>query len=368
MALEYRADHLGSFLRPTSVKQARAAIQTGAINAQQLQDVEDNAILEVVERQRSIGFKIFSDGEFRRSGFQNDFMDSVEGFVHTDRPVIRIWKGPGGDPEAQGTDNVVGAKLQQTRRLTGVQTAFLKAHAPGPIKMTIPSPNQFPALVFQPGITDPFYATRSDLLGEITRILKGEVAALIEDGVDYIQVDAPRYSYFVDPKWRQVLQDNGQDPEDALEQFIAADNAILEGAQRAGAVAAIHLCRGNNQSKWYAEGGYEPLAEKAFNLLNVDRFLLEYDTDRSGNFEPLRFVPKNKIVVLGLVSTKDARMESQDDLLRRIDEASKYVPIENLTLSPQCGFASMPAGNTMTEDQQWRKMELVLETTRKAWS
>lgn len=368
MALEYRADHLGSFLRPSAVKQAREAFQVGTISGQQLQEVEDKAILEVVGRQKSIGFNIFSDGEFRRSGFQNDFIDSVEGFVHTDRPVTRIWKGPGGVPEAQGTDNVVGAKLKQTRRLTGLQTTFLKAHAPGPIKMTVPSPNQFPALVYQPGVTDPFYATRSDLLQEITAILKGEVSALIDEGVDYIQVDAPRYSYFVDPKWRQILQDNGQDPEDALDQFIAADNAILEGAQRAGSVAAIHLCRGNNQSKWYAEGGYEPLAEKAFNLLNVDRFLLEYDTERSGNFEPLRFVPKNKIVVLGLVSTKDATMESQDDLLRRIDEASKYLPMENLTLSPQCGFASMPAGNIMTEDQQWQKMELVLDTARRAWS
>jgi 5-methyltetrahydropteroyltriglutamate--homocysteine methyltransferase len=295
-------------------------------------------------------------------------MDSVNGFVPTDRPVVRIWKGPGGDPEAQGTDNVVGAKLKQTRRLTGTQTSFLKSHAKGPIKMTVPSPNQFPALVFQPGVTDPFYATRTDLLNEITAILKSEVTALISEGVEYIQVDAPRYSYFVDPKWRQVLQENGQDPEDALDQFIAADNAILEGARRVGAVAAIHLCRGNNQSKWYAEGGYEPLAEKAFNQLNVDRFLLEYDTDRSGNFEPLRFVPKDKVVVLGLVSTKDSTMEKQDDLLRRIDEAAQYMPMENLTLSPQCGFASMAAGNIMTEDQQWRKMELVMETVQKAWS
>jgi 5-methyltetrahydropteroyltriglutamate--homocysteine methyltransferase len=368
MALEYRADHLGSFLRPSSVKDARTSVQAGRMSAQELQGIEDTAILEALERQKSIGFNIFSDGEFRRSGFQNDFMDSVEGFVATDRPVVRIWKGPGGDPKAQGTDNVVGATLKQARRLTGTQTAFLKAHASGPIKMTVPSPNQFPALVFQPGVTDKFYATRTDLLHEITSILIGEVAALIQEGVEYIQVDAPRYSYFVDPKWRQVLLDNGQDPEDALDQFIAADNAVLEGAQRDGAVAAIHLCRGNNQSKWYAEGGYEPLAEKVFNQLNVDRFLLEYDTDRSGNFEPLRFVPKGKVVVLGLVSTKDATMESQDDLLRRIDEAAKYMPMENLTLSPQCGFASMAAGNIMTEDQQWRKMELVLETAQKAWT
>ena len=368
MALEYRADHLGSFLRPEVVKKARASVQEGIMSAQQLEEIEDKAILEVLERQKNLGFNIFSDGEFRRSGFQNDFMDSVDGFVHTDRPVVRIWKGPGGDPEAQGTDNVVGAKLTQTRRLTGAQTAYLKAHASGPVKMTVPSPNQFPALVFQPGVTDPFYATRTELLHEITAILKKEVTALVQEGVEYIQVDAPRYSYFVDPKWRQVLKDNGQDPEDALDQFIAADNAILEGARREGAVAAIHLCRGNNQSKWYAEGGYEPLAEKAFNQLNVDRFLLEYDTDRSGNFEPLRFVPKDKVVVLGLVSTKDATMEKQDDLLRRIDEAAKYMPMENLTLSPQCGFASMAAGNIMTEDQQWRKMELVMETAQNAWS
>ena len=367
MALEYRADHLGSFLRPEVVKKARASVQAGSMSAQQLEEIEDRAILEVLERQKSLGFNIFSDGEFRRSGFQNDFMDSVDGFVHTDRPVVRIWKGPGGDPEAQGTDNVVGAKLTQTRRLTGAQTAYLKAHASGPVKMTVPSPNQFPALVFQPGVTDPFYATRTELLHEITAILKKEVTALVQEGVEYIQVDAPRYSYFVDPKWRQVLKDNGQDPEDALDQFIAADNAILEGARREGAVAAIRLCRGNNQSKWYAEGGYEPLAEKAFNQLNVDRFLLEYDTDRSGNFEPLRFVPKDKVVVLGLVSTKDATMEKQDDLLRRIDEAAKYVPLDHLALSPQCGFASVAQGNAVTFDDQRRKLELVVETARQVW-
>jgi 5-methyltetrahydropteroyltriglutamate--homocysteine methyltransferase len=181
-------------------------------------------------------------------------------------------------------------------------------------------------------------------------------------------VDEPRYSYYVDPRWRQHLRDLGEDPDTTFAEAIAADNACLEGVRRPGVTVAMHMCRGNNESKWYAEGGYEPIAEKLFSTLAVDRFLLEYDTARSGTFEPLRFMPRDKMVVLGLVSSKEAQLESQDALLRRIDEASRYVPIENLALSPQCGFASTAAGNLLTEDEQWRKLELVVETARKVWN
>jgi 5-methyltetrahydropteroyltriglutamate--homocysteine methyltransferase len=233
--------------------------------------------------------------------------------------------------------------------------------------MTVPSPNQFPTINFQPGLTDQFYPTRSDLLWEIVKIIKAEIAALIEEGVPYIQIDAPRYSYYVDPQWRQHLRDLGEDPDELFQEAVAADNACLGGARREGLTCAMHICRGNNQSKWYAQGGYEPIAEKLFNTLAVDRFLLEYDTERAGTFEPLRFIPPDKIVVLGLVSTKEARLETQDDLLRRIEEAARYVPLERLALSPQCGFASTAAGNLLTEEDQWRKLELVVETARRVW-
>ena len=368
MSEAYRADHVGSFLRPAAVKEARAAFREGRIPLEQLHRIEDPAILAALERQRSIGVDVFTDGEFRRSGFQNDLVESVEGFVATDQPaVVRIWQGPGGEPQEQGTRQVVGGRLRPVRRLTEHQTRFLQAHAPGPVKMTVPSPNQFPAINFQPGVTEPFYATRSALLWALVAIIKGEIAALVEDGVAYVQMDEPRYSYYVDAKWRQHLRDLGEDPGTMFAEAIAADNACLEGVQRQGLTVAMHICRGNNESKWYAEGGYEPIAEKLFSTLQVDRYLLEYDTERAGTFEPLRFMPRDKMVVLGLVSSKVPGLESQDELRRRIDEAARYVPIENLALSPQCGFASTAAGNLLTEDEQWRKLELVVETARKVW-
>ena len=368
MADMYNADQLGSFLRPPAVKVARKAFHEGRIDRDALTATEDAAILEALARQRDVGIDVYSDGEFRRTGFQWDFIESVDGYVDTDRPVVtRMWQGPGGAPAQQGTSQAVGAKLKQTSRLTEVQTAFVKANAGGPYKMTVPSPNQFPTLGFQKGLTNQFYGSRSDLLADITGIIKAEIGALAADGVPYIQVDAPRYAYYVDSKWRQHLIDLGEDPVMMLDQAVAADREILDGAKRDGVLTALHVCRGNNQSKWYAQGGYEPIAEQLFGSLSVDRLLLEYDTDRTGTFEPLRFVRPETTVVLGLVSTKVPELESKDDLLRRIDEATKYVPLERLALSPQCGFASTEAGNLLTEDEQWRKLELVVETARQVW-
>ena len=189
----------------------------------------------------------------------------------------------------------------------------------------------------------------------------------MEDGISYIQLDAPRYSDYIDPIWRQNLRDLGEDPDKMFDEAIAADNSCVAGVQRPGLTVGLHICRGNNESKWYAQGGYEPIAEKLFNTLAVDRFLLEYDTDRAGTFEPLRFMPPGKMVVLGLVSSKEPVLESQDSLLRRIDEACRYLPVDNLALSPQCGFASTAAGNLLTEDQQWRKLERVAETAQEVW-
>ena len=368
MSEAYRADHVGSFLRPAEVKEARAAFRWGRLALEQLRHIEDRAILAALEHQRSIGVHVFTDGELRRTGFQNDLVEAVEGFVDAARPaVVRIWQGPGGEPQEQGSRQVVSGKLRPLRRLTEHQTKFLKAHAPGPVKMTLPSPNQFPAISFQPGVTEQFYPTRADLLWALVPIIKREIAALVDDGIPYIQVDEPRYSYYVDPKWRQYLRDLGEDPDQMFDEAIAADNACLAGVQRQGLTVALHICRGNNESKWYAEGGYEPIAEKLFGSLAVDRFLLEYDTARAGTFEPLRFMPRDKMVALGLVSSKEPRLESQDELCRRIDEAAHYVPIENLALSPQCGFASTAAGNLLTEDEQWRKLDLVVETAHKVW-
>jgi 5-methyltetrahydropteroyltriglutamate--homocysteine methyltransferase len=262
---------------------------------------------------------------------------------------------------------VVG-KIKQTRRLTRHEFDFLKQHRPGDLKVTLPTANQFPAIYFKKGISDKVYADHAALLWDIVPVIKAEVTALTNEGAQYVQIDAPRYSYYIDPKWRAYVKNGmGVDPDRALDDAIRADNACLEGANRQGVILAIHLCRGNNRSQWYAEGGYDAIAEKLFGQLNVDAFLLEYESERAGTFEPLRFVPRDKTVVLGLVSSKLPDMESPDHLAKRIDEASKFVPLENLALSPQCGFASTMEGNLLTEEQQWQKLKLVVDTAKRVW-
>jgi 5-methyltetrahydropteroyltriglutamate--homocysteine methyltransferase len=259
-------------------------------------------------------------------------------------------------------------KIKQKKRLTKHEVDFLKQHSPGDIKMTLPSANQFPAIAYKKGVSERAYKSYSEFLWDIVPIIQSEIVALANEGVRYIQIDAPRYSYYIDPKWRRyIVEEMGLNPEEALDEAIRADNACLKDARRDGVIFAIHLCRGNNQSKWYAEGGYDPIAEKLFGELNVDLFLLEYESERAGTFQPLRFVPTHKKVVLGLVSSKIPQLEAEDSLVRRIEEASRYMPLENLSLSPQCGFASTIEGNLLTGDEQWRKLQLVVDTARKVW-
>ena len=263
---------------------------------------------------------------------------------------------------------VVASQLQAVRPLTGHELPYLKKHAPGAVKVTLPSATQFPAIAFKRGVTDRVYENHSALMWDIVAIMKSELSRLSAQGVKYLQIDAPRYSYYLDPKWRDWIRAEMRvDPDALLEESIRADNACFEAARRPGVTLAIHLCRGNNRGHWYAQGGYDAIADKLFTTLAADRFLLEYDDERSGTFEPLRFVPKAKTVVLGLVSSKRPQLETRDELLQRIKEAAKYFPLENLGLSPQCGFASTMEGNRLTEDEQWAKLRLVAETARRVW-
>jgi 5-methyltetrahydropteroyltriglutamate--homocysteine methyltransferase len=363
MPVKYRADHIGSLLRPAELLQARANV-----DPQQLRPLEDKHILRVIERQKDLGFKIFTDGELRRGNFMSDFNDAVEG-IDEGVAVARTWQtGAGASPRPSMVPGTVVGKIKQTRRLTQHEFAFLKQHSPGDIKMTLPTANQFPAIYYKKGVSDKVYSNHSAFLWDIVPIIKAEIQALVNEVVNYVQIDAPRYSYYIDPKWRNYIKTEMElDPDRALDEAIRADNACLEGAKRSGVTLAIHLCRGNNRSQWYAEGGYDAIAEKLFGQLNVDAFLLEYESERAGTFEPLRFVPHGKTVVLGLVSSKLPELESSEQLARRIDEASRYVPLENLAISPQCGFASTMEGNLLTEDQQWQKLKLVVDTARKTW-
>jgi 5-methyltetrahydropteroyltriglutamate--homocysteine methyltransferase len=366
-ASAYRADHVGSLLRAPEILEARSA----HVPAEQLRAIEDRHVDRVLARQRELGFTLFTDGELRRSNFMSDFTDAVEGFDLAEG-VARQWdedrKGAATATAVSSIPGIVSAPLRQRRPLTGHELPYLRAHAPGPIKMTLPSATQFPAISFKYGITDKVYRDPFALLDAVTAIMTDDLKRLAGGGVSYLQIDAPRYSYFLDPKWCAWMKTELRvDTEAMLTASLRADNACFAAARQPGVTLAIHLCRGNNQSHWYAEGGYESIAERLFHELAVDRFLLEYDDERSGNFAPLKLVPKGKTVVLGLISSKRAELERREDLLRRIDEASKFLPLEQLALSPQCGFASTMEGNRLTEEDQWAKLKLVVDTAREVW-
>lgn len=375
----YRADHVGSLLRPPELLAAREAFSQGRLGLEQLREAEDRAILTALDLQREVGLDIFTDGEYRRGIWYGPLHEAIDGLIPDPNPPAPPppgvgWKGRGADLAAQAmaevgaTGMVVGAKLRQVRRFTRHESAFLKQHAPGPWKITMPGVYQRAAGWYKPGVTDKVYPTRADMLNDLVEMMRREIQALIDEGVSYIQLDSLTYVIqLADPRRRQLLIDAGQDPDQVLDELIATDNATIAGVPRERVTIGLHMCRGNNRSAWASEGGYEVCAEKAFTQLNVDRFLLEYDTERAGGFEPLRFVPRNKMVVLGLISSKDPKLESKDQLLRRIEEASKYVPLENLAISPQCGFASTFRGNLLTWDDQRRKLELVVEVARQVW-
>ncbi|HEX2690929.1 MAG TPA: cobalamin-independent methionine synthase II family protein [Kofleriaceae bacterium] len=358
----YRADHVGSLLRPAELLEARRA----AAAPEALRALEDRHVLRVLTRQRELGLEVVTDGELRRSNFMSDLTDAVDGFDTADA-IPRSWQG--GGAKVSSVTGIVTKKLVQRRAVTANELPFLRAHATGPCKVTLPSATQFPAIAYKRGVSDRAYASYSEFLWDIAEIIKAELRMLAEAGIPYLQLDAPRYSYYLDPKWRAWLTSEfGVDPDAALEEAVRVDNACFDAARRPGTTLAIHLCRGNNRSHWYAEGGYDAIAEKVFAELRVDRFLLEYDDDRSGGFEPLRFVPRDKEVVLGLVSSKLPALESAAELRRRIDEASRYVALDQLALSPQCGFASTMEGNLVSEDVQWAKLALVVETARAVWA
>lgn len=361
---QYRADHIGSFLRPRELLEERHKLPG---DSERLRAIEDQSIQHVLDKQKEIGLRIFTDGELRRYNFMSDFVEGVEGFNLNDN-FMRAWNDRSSGAEVLPVRGTVISKLRAVRPLTVHELTFLKQHSPGDIKITLPSATQFPAISFKRGVTDKVYKDHSELLWDIVAIMRTELARLSSEGVKYIQIDAPRYSYYIDPKWREWIRSEVRmDPEDALDEAIEADNACIDAARRPGVTIGIHLCRGNNRSHWYAQGGYDSIAQKLFGKLAVDRFLLEYDDVRSGSFEPLRFVPRDKMVVLGLISSKLPQMENIELLVKRIHEAAKYIPLENLAVSPQCGFASVMEGNRISEDDQWAKLRLVVETASRVW-
>ncbi|HVN61705.1 MAG TPA: cobalamin-independent methionine synthase II family protein [Gaiellaceae bacterium] len=355
---KFRADHVGSLLRPPRLLEARRRLGAGMMFEDELREVEDESIAEAVKLQLDAGIDIVTDGEFRRLDFRSAIVDAFEGI---EMKVVEMpWKDEQGEthmlPSRQFT--IVGT-LQQKRRLTEGDVAFLRTLTKAPLKVTLIAPSFLFSRFWENGVTDQVYS-RDELADELVRITRAEIEALIAEGVNYVQLDNPGYAAF--------LSETSRRGNATFDEMVEIDTAAVQGIERPRGVSiGMHVCRGNQASMWLAEGGYEPVAEKLFQI-PVDRFLLEYDDGRSGGFEPLQLVPDEKLVVLGLVSSKLAELESLEELQARIDEAAQYHPVDNLALSPQCGFASISdGGNHMTQEQEFKKLQLVSDTALATW-
>jgi 5-methyltetrahydropteroyltriglutamate--homocysteine methyltransferase len=362
----YRADQVGSLLRPDGLMKARRQRAEGRLSVEELRALEDEAILDALEHQRRAGVDVYVDGEFRRTGWMTGFADAVEGFTPAGRAMLP-WKGGTGAEGESPNVRLATRKITPKARMAEQEARFLKEHAPGPFKITLPSPISFVLHGWRRGYSDEAYREPKELLADAAAIIAAEAEKLREEGVPYLQIDAPMYTHWIDESLRAEYEREGLALDTLLHDAIAADNAILDAAGD-GIVTAVHLCRGNSMGRWLAEGGYDAIAETLLTQLRCDRLLLEYDSPRAGSFRPLRLISEDKVVVLGLLTTKTGELESRDELLRRIEEASTHLPLERLALSPQCGFASSGRGNPLSEEEQWRKLELVGSVADEVWA
>ena len=358
----YRSDVVGSLLRPAYLKEARARHEAGELGDAEFKRIEDRAVDEAIALQIGAGLDVITDGEMRRYAFFGHLVEAVEGY-----DKLGGWAIPFHDE--QGNEivyprPVVVARLKPRRHMCAEEFTYLRAKTDRPAKVTLVSAQQA-AAYYDPEKSSGAYPTIDAYLADLVDILRAEVAELIRLGCTYIQIDAPQYAALLDPAIREGYRQRGNDPDRLLDRCIELDNAVI--GEHPGIVFGIHLCRGNNQSKFYASGGYDPIAAQVFRRTRFQRFLLEYDDERSGDFTPLREVPEDRTVVLGLVTTKKPALEREAELERRIREASRYVPLERLALSPQCGFASTEEGNLLTPADEEAKLRLVAETARVVW-
>ena len=365
-----RADQVGSLLRPAELLAARRAFEAGAISAEALREKEDAAIRDVLSLQAETGIGVMSDGEFRRSAWGNGVIDSLSGLVPTEKrgggQTARRWQGAHADiaEETAPRHFVAAHKIGLKHRFAHDEARFLKDNAPGPFKITMPSPSMFTRL-FDAEVSTAAYGSMDELLDDLVELYLGEIDGLHQIGVPYLQLDSLRYIDTIDAVAKGRIA--AKDTRGTLQRLVDIDNRVLGRMKRAGVTRGVHICRGNHRSAWGAEGSYESVAEFLLGEVDTDRFLMEFDTDRAGGFEPLRFVPNDKVVVLGLITTKSGELEDVDYLCRRIDEASKYVPLERLAISPQCGFASTELGNLLTVEEEKKKLALVVQVARAVW-
>ena len=364
--LPSRADHVGSFLRPRSVLEAREHRAAGNIDYSELRAIEDKAIAELVKWQESLGLKAITDGEFRRYFFHTDFLLQLDG-VEERGGLKKAFKNDAGkDVHFAPPVMVVTGKIEHVKPIQLADFQYLKSLVSETTNVAIPSPTMLHFRAGRAGIPESIYPTMDEFYADVAAAYRDEVDSLAAAGCRYIQMDDTNLAYLCDDEQRADAATRGLDPDATTRQYAKLINDSFASAP-ADMIKAVHLCRGNFRSSWAAEGGYEPVAEIMFNELDIDAFFLEYDDPRSGDFAPLRFLPKGKTVVLGLVTTKLGELESKDDVKRRIDEATKFVDIDQLALSPQCGFASTVHGNDITTEQQAAKIRLCVEVAEEVW-
>ena len=358
----FRAEHVGSFLRPPEVKDARARHERGELDAAGLRTIEDGAIERLIRRQEESGLQGVTDGEFRRAFWHYDFLQALDG-VETYYVEQGIqFKGAALKPVALR----VKGRLDCSSHPMIDHFRFVKAHTTRTPKMTIPSPSALHFRFGRQAVPEPIYPRMEEFYHDLGAAYARAVRGFADAGCRYLQLDEVYLAYLCDPEQREGLRQRGEDPDTLPGTYAKLINASIALAP-ADMMIGMHLCRGNFRSTFVASGGYEPVAELLFNDINVHAYFMEFDTERAGGFEPLRFVPKHKAVVLGLITTKSGTLESKDEIKRRIDQAAKFVPLEQLSLSPQCGFSSTEEGNLLTEDEQWRKIAFVRDVAEDVW-
>jgi 5-methyltetrahydropteroyltriglutamate--homocysteine methyltransferase len=359
----FRVDHVGSLLRPAALKAARGQRERGEISAAELAAVEDREIEKVIRKQEEIGLRSVTDGEFRRAFWNYDFLGRLNG-VEAYLGERKI-KFQGRQPKPMML-RVIGKLGGHGAHPMIEHFKFVAAHAKATPKMTIPSPSSLHFHYGRDAVPASIYPVMEDFYRDLGESYRAVVRAFADAGCRYLQLDEVNFAYLCDPKLRAFVAERGDDPRTLPHIYARMINAAISDVP-ADMTKAMHLCRGNFQSSFVASGGYEPVAEILFNEIDIDAYFMEYDSDRAGGFEPLRFVPKGKMVVLGLVTSKSGTLESKDTIKRRIDEAAKFVALEQLCLSPQCGFASSEEGNILAEDEQWAKLRRIVEVADEVW-
>ncbi|HUN26235.1 MAG TPA: 5-methyltetrahydropteroyltriglutamate--homocysteine S-methyltransferase [Steroidobacteraceae bacterium] len=362
----FRAEHVGSLLRPPQLLAARARVRAGELGAADFALLADAAIREAVAQQERIGLRAVTDGEFRRDSWSLDFLKQFANVVVSRSPVKVSFHTEEGDIDRPPSALSVAGKISRPRPIFVAGFEFLRSVAKSVPKVTVPSPSMLHFRGGRASVDRSAYPDIEEFYADLARAYAAEVADLASAGCRYLQIDEVNFAYLCDPAFREEARRIGEDPEALPHTYARLINAAI-AARPADMTVGMHLCRGNFESAWLASGGYAPVAETLFNEIDVDGYFLEYDSPRAGDFSPLKLVPKGKTVVLGLVTTKGGALERADDLKRRIDEAARELPLEQLALSPQCGFASAGRGNRLTAEQQWAKLELIVEVAREVW-